>query len=217
MKDGTVLGIFGGALFGWAVGAGASRVRQDQRDGAAWARNQAMNGIFGGVVLGDRGNLEHGMGLMDIAYPWRAPDDKVRVGHTWAVWFTLPVIALAVTALALITYGSNAPADPNEGVYFAFGVAVILAIGPLATLILAAIANKRHKTRQNRVYIEDAHRRALEYWRVREALRADLQAGHVRCDEARYHLTNTWLGGYFVNAPAVPMAWTTHRPGITQG
>ena len=92
-----------------------------------------------------------------------------------------------------------------------------LAIGPLATLIFAAIANKRHKTRQNRVYIEDAHRMALEYWRVREALRVDLQAGHVRCDEARYHLTNTWLGGYFVNAPAVPMAWTIHRPGITQG
>jgi hypothetical protein len=197
------LNFMAGAMAGILIGNAVSAGMQNSRNRDEIARRTMANQVFSGVVLGDRGNLEHGLSLLPINYPWRSRDEDAKLGHAWLTWFWIPMAILVAVTWWLASLSING--SENAQAVLLRLIMPVLA----APFVLGIVARSKQRAGRNRMFMEDLIGGAApEYWRQREAVRLAVEQGHMGFDEARFHLTNTWLGHYYQDAPAAPMSWT---------
>jgi hypothetical protein len=209
---GSLIGFTAGALTAGAViGTGAAMsagVRGAARRAGA-RRARALAGLASPIVLGDRGNLEHGLPLQEKGYMW-GEKAKRRVSRRspWWTWFALPVALALAVVVAVLAAGAGIPARTEQAEQW---ITVVNKAFLLFMAVAAAcfpIALHKAGRRGINLFINDVVRSKIpDYWRAREMVRAEMAAGRMFRDEALYRLGSTWLGGYYAATPATPMTW----------
>ncbi len=218
---GALIGVTAGAAAtaavvgaGVVVSAGAKRVARRNQI----RLNQAMDQLRAGLVLGDRGDLEHRLPLHELPYLWGEKDLRETSKRSpWLLWFGLPLLVALILSASAFLIGGRIPADAENADEWMTVLMVALVL-PLVVGVLAfPIAQRKDKRRSLDLFLNSVVQSALPaYWKVREAVRTEMAAGRMTFEEALYHLNDTWLGHYYRGVPAIPMTWTMNASSIAQ-